>query len=414
MEQYRPLAGITVVELATFVAAPYATRAMADWGANVIKIESPKGDPMRMMGGLLNMPTDNERENPAYDQQNANKRGIVLNLKNPEGMAVLHRLLAKADVFVTNNRQEALERMGLSYEQLSPRYPALVYGQVSGYGENGPDKDRPGFDFTSYYARGGISGTLYEKGTSPLLTVAAFGDQQVSLALLSGLCAALFQAKRTGKGEKVSVSLYQTALYCMCHMIASSQYGKNPYPRSRLDTANPFQAAYPTKDGRWIQGAVNAYDKEYARICRLVGREDLAEDQRYNTFQKVKDNPRPFILELDQAFRQKTADEWVKIFDEADLPFDKEMLWEEILEDPQAWGDDDLCRVEGYPLHEKLGTSRVLVRSPVKFRNMGLPPYEKGPRIGEHTRQILAEAGLSREEIQRLWDSGAIQCSQTT
>lgn len=410
MEAYRkPLEGVTVVELATFVAAPYATRALADWGATVIKIEPPKGDPMRMMGGLLNMPTDNERENPAYDQQNANKLGIVLNLKSPEGQQAMHRLLAKADIFVTNNRQEALERMGLSYEQLSQQYPALVYGQVSGYGEKGPDKDRPGFDFTAYYARGGISGTLYEKGTSPLLTVAAFGDQQVSLALMSGLCAALFNAKRTGRGDKVSVSLYQTAIYCMGHVIASSQYGRNPYPRSRLDTANPFQAAYPTKDGRWIQGAVNAYDKEYSRICRLVGRPDLEEDERYNTFEKVKENPRPFIQELDKAFRQKTADEWVAIFNEADLPFDKEMLWEEILEDPQAWGDDVLCRVEGYPEHETLGTARTLVRSPVKFRNMGLPPYEKGPRIGEHTDQILKMAGYSPEEIRVLREKGAVR-----
>ena len=404
----KPLDGITVVELATFVAAPYATRILADWGANVIKIEPPKGDPMRMMGGLVNMPTDNEHENPAYDQQNANKKGIVLNLKHPDGMAALHRLLEKADIFVTNNRQEALVRMGLAYEQLSEKYPSLVYGQVSGYGEEGPDKNRPGFDFTAYYARGGISGTLYEKGTSPLLTVAAFGDQQVSLALASGLCAALFNAKRSGKGEKVSVSLYQTALYCMGHLIASSQYGNNPYPRSRLDTANPFQAAYPTKDGRWIQGAVNAYDKEYARICHLVGRDDLAEDERYNTFQKVKDNPRPFIMELDKAFQQKTADEWVAIFDAEDLPFDKEMLWDEILEDPQAWGDHDLCRVEGYPPHEKLGTTRILVRSPVKFRNMGLPPYEKGPRIGEDTDAVLKEIGFTEEEIRALRDDGAV------
>lgn len=405
----KPLDGVTVVELATFVAAPYATRMLADWGANVIKIEPPKGDPMRMMGGLVNMPTDDEKENPAYDQQNANKKGIVLNLKHPDGMAALHRLLENADIFVTNNRQEALVRMGLSYEQLSERYPSLVYGQVSGYGEEGPDKDRPGFDFTAYYARGGISGTLYEKDTSPLLTVAAFGDQQVSLALASGLCAALYKAKVSGKGDKVSVSLYQTALYCMGHLIASSQYGNNPYPRSRLDTANPFQAAYPTKDGRWIQGAVNAYDKEYSRICHLVGRDDLAEDERYNTFQKVKDDPRPFITELDKAFMKKTADEWVAVFNEADLPFDKEMLWEEILEDPQAWGDHDLCKVDGYPRHEKLGTTRTLVRSPVKFRKMGLPPYEKGPRIGQHTDSILRAAGFTPEEIKALRDDGAVR-----
>lgn len=156
-------------------------------GATVIKIESPKGDPMRFMGKLVSMPIDDERENPAYDQQNSGKKGIVLNLKSEKGREVMHRLLEKADVFITNNRQDALKRMGLSYEQLSGRYPSLVYGQVSGYGETGPDKDKPGYDFTAYYARGGISGTLYEKGTSPLLTVAGFGDTQVGLCLASGV-----------------------------------------------------------------------------------------------------------------------------------------------------------------------------------------------------------------------------------
>lgn len=407
-QNYRPLNGVTVVELATFVAAPYSARILADWGANVIKVEPPKGDPMRQMGGLLNMPTD-EDENVAFDQQDANKHSIVLNLKDPDAMAAMHRLLEKADVFITNNREDALLRMELSYEQLKDKYPKLIYGHVSGFGEDGPHKNRPGYDFTSYYARGGISGTLYEKGTSPVMTVAAFGDEQVSMALASGICAALFNATRTGKGEKVSVNLFQTALSAMGHLIASSQYGKNPYPRSRLDTANPFQAAYPTKDGRWIQGGVNQYDKEYAHICRLVGREDLAVDERFNTFQKVKDNPRPFIMELDKAFRQKTADEWVAIFEEADLPFEKEALWEEILEDPQAWGDHDLERVDGYPEDEKLGTTRILVRTPVNFRNMGLPPYNKGPKLGEHTDEILASVGYTAEQIAQMREKGSVK-----
>ena len=143
----RPLEGITVVELATFVAAPSSARVMADWGANVIKVESPKGDPMRNMGALVNMPTQPD-ENVAFDQQNSNKHSIVINLKDPDGMAVMHRLLEGADVFVTNNREDALVRMGLSYAQLADRYPRLVYGQVSGYGEEGPHKDRPGYDIT--------------------------------------------------------------------------------------------------------------------------------------------------------------------------------------------------------------------------------------------------------------------------
>lgn len=405
----RPLEGITVVELALFVAAPSAARMLADWGANVIKIESPKGDPMRYMGKLVSMPVDNERENPAYDQQNAGKKGIVLNLKSEEGREAMSRLLAKADVFITNNRQDALERLGLSYEQLKTKYPALVYGQVSGYGEKGPDKDKPGYDFTAYYARGGISGTLYEKGTAPLLTVAGFGDTQVGLCLASGICAALVKAKRTGQGEKVSVSIYQTAIFCMGHMIAASQYGNNHYPRSRMDIANPLQNAYETKDGRWIQGAVNDFDGEFARICELIGRSDLAADERFNDFEKVKNHSRPLIEELDRTFKEKTIDEWLALFQAADLPFDKEVIWEEILTDPQAWADDILCHVDGYPEREDMGSERTLVRTPVKFRESGLPEYKKGPRIGEHTAEVLKELGYTEAEIIAMQEAGAVK-----
>lgn len=404
----KPLQGITVVELALFVAAPSAARMLADWGAEVIKIESPKGDPMRYMGRLVSMPIDNEKENPAYDQQNSGKKGIVLNLKTEEGQEAMHRLLAKADVFITNNRQDALERMHLSYEQLSVRYPALVYGQVSGYGEKGPDKDKPGYDFTAYYARGGISGTLYEKGTSPLLTVAGFGDTQVGLSMASGICAALLKAQRTGQGEKVSVSIYQTAVFCMGHLIASSQYGKNPYPRSRMEISNPLQNAYETKDGRWIQGAVNDFDSQFPNVCRLIGREDLAEKESFCDFEKVKHHSRPLIEELDKTFKQKNIDEWMEIFKAADMPFDKEMLWEEILKDPQAWADDILCHVEGYPERDELGTARTLIRTPVKFKEAGLSEYKKGPRIGEHTAEILEALGYGEEEIRKMKEKGAV------
>lgn len=404
----KPLQGITVVELALFVAAPSAAKMLADWGAKVIKIESPKGDPMRFMGKLVSMPIDNEKENPAYDQQNAGKKGIVLNLKSEGGQEAMHRLLAGADVFITNNRQDALERMGLSYEQLSVLYPALVYGQISGYGEKGPDKDKPGYDFTAYYARGGISGTLYEKGTSPLLTVAGFGDTQVGLCMASGICAALVKAQRTGQGEKVSVSIYQTAVFCMGHLIASAQYGNNKYPRSRKDIANPLQNAYETKDGRWIQGAVNDYDNQFASVCHLIGREDLAEKDEFSRFENVKNNSHPLIEELDRTFKQKNIDEWMEIFKAADMPFDKEALWEEILEDPQAWEDDILCHVEGYPRREGMGTARTLVRTPVKFKESGLSEYRKGPRIGEHTTEILKELGYKDREIREMKENGAV------
>lgn len=400
----KPLSGINVVELATFVAAPTCCRVLADWGANVIKVEAPNGDPMRMMGALVDMPID-EDENVAYDQQNSNKKGIVINLKSHKGIEILHKLLSKADIFLTNNRQDALERMGLSYEQLREKYPRIVYGHILGYGEKGPDKDKPGFDFTAYYARGGISGSLYEKGTSPLMTVAGLGDHQAGMYLAAGVCAALFNAKMTGKGEKVSTSLLHTAIFGMGHMIVSAQYGGNKYPRSRKQTSNPLQAAYETKDGRWIQIAISAYDKEFSRFCQMLGLNHLTSDEKYSKFENVKDNPEEIITIFDHAFKDKTIDEWVKLFNKADLPCDKEMLWEEILEDEQSWADNILSKVSGY----REGKDRILVNSPVKFKNMGLPEVNKAPKLGENTVEILSECGYTTNEIDEFLNSKIVK-----
>lgn len=403
MQMAQPLNGIKVVELATFVAAPACGRALADWGAEVIKIEGFSGDPMRRLGALVGMPIE-AGENIAFDQQNSNKHGIALNLKNPEGMAVLYRMLESADVFLTNYREESLKKLGLSYDQLRERYPALVYGHMLGYGEKGPDRDRPGYDFTSYYARGGISGTLYEKGGVPMTPVAAFGDCQAGLYLAGGISAALLQAKLAGRGEKVSVSLLHTAIFGMSHSIASSQYGNNFYPRHRTDNVNPLQGIYKTKDGRWFQLAIAEYDKELPRVCKLLGREDLLENQRLRTFDCVKHNPAEMFAELDQEFAKKDADEWIKLFNELDLACDKAMVWHEILEDEQAWANEMLVRVTGC----SGGEDRIAVKTPVRFQNMGSPDFQKGPQVGQHTDQVLREHGFSPEEIQALRKKGSV------
>ena len=398
------LSNVTVIELANFVAAPSAARLLADWGANVIKIEPPKGDTLRVLGELVNMPIDNEKENPAFDLQNSNKKGIIINLKTSEGQELLHRLLSSADIFITNSRQQALEKLGLSYEKLSPQYPKLVYGHVLGYGEAGPDRDRPGFDFTAFFARGGISGTLYERGGYPMPTVAAFGDMQVGSCLAGGLCAALYQANKTGKGEKVSVSLMHTAIYHMAHLVTSAQYG-NVYPRSRNETANPLQLAYESKDGRWIQCALHAYDYEYPKLCILAGHPELAEDPRYCAFDQIKDSPQEVIAVLDEIFKEKTANAWMDLFKREDMSCDIMMKWDEILEDTQAWEDNILCKVDGYTNDE----SRIMVRSPVKFREMGLPQYGKGPKLGEHTVEIMKAVGYTPDEVEKMIALGAVK-----
>ena len=169
----------------------------------------------------------------------------------------------------------------------------------------------------------------------------------MGLCLASGVCAALVKAKQTGQGEKVSVSLYQTAVFCMEHLIASAQYGNNPYPRSRMDLANPLQNAYETKDGRWLQGAVNDFDNRIREVLHLIGRDDLAENEEFCHFERISTHSRDLIVELDKTFREKNIDEWLEIFTAADLPFDKEAVWEEILTDPQAWAENILCHVGG-------------------------------------------------------------------
>lgn len=215
--------GVKVIELANFIAAPAAGRFFADGGAEVIKIESPAGDPLRYTAPSEGRPLSQE-ENTTYDLENANKKAMVLNLKSEKGKKILHEMLKEADILLTNWRTKALVKQGLDYETLKEKYPKLVFAQITGYGEKGPDKDLPGFDYTAFFARGGVSGTLYEKGTVPPNVVPGLGDHQAGMFLAAGMAGALYKAKTTGKGDKVTVSLMHSAMYGLGIMIQAAQY----------------------------------------------------------------------------------------------------------------------------------------------------------------------------------------------
>ena len=237
----KPLEGVKVVELATFIAAPCTARFLADLGADVIKVEAPMGDPLRYTAANEGRPLD-QKENTSYDLENAGKRCIALNIKSPEGREALEKLIASADVFITNNRQPSLRKNQLDYDTIHAKYPSLVYGFISGYGEKGPDKDLPGFDFTAFYARGGILGPLRDKTSTPMLTVQGFGDHQVSMNLAAGVLAALYKAKMTGEGDQVVVSLFHSAVWDVSLMLQSSQYGADSckFPMERWENGNPL------------------------------------------------------------------------------------------------------------------------------------------------------------------------------
>lgn len=392
------LNGVKVLELATFIAAPACGRFLADVGAEVIKVESPAGDQLRYTAPSEGRPL-NQYENTTFDLENANKKGIALNLKSPAAKEVFFKLLEESDVFLTNWRPDALERAGLDYETLKSRFPKLVYGQITGYGDKGPDKDLPGFDFTAFFARGGLLGTLYERGTVPMNVIPGLGDHQAGMFLVSGVIAALYKAKETGKGEKVSVSLFHSAMYTVGVMLQAAQYTDHglQYPISRKDTGNPFLVAQETKDGRFIQTCMPPYNFYFSRYMKAIGREDLIDDERYSKIENLNGKSSEVCDIIAAQIIQKDAAQWDEIFREADIPFSLAQTWEEILVDEQAWANDYL-----YSMEYDNGNTRTLVRPPVMFTEAGLPKYERGPLLGEHSKEVIKDLGYSDEEIKEM------------
>lgn len=391
------LEGVKVVELANFIAAATAGRFFADLGADVIKIESSRGDPLRFTAPSEGRPLD-MFENTTWELENANKRNISINTKFEEGKEILYKLLEDADVLITNWRVAALERAGLDYETLKKRFPKLVYGMITGYGEKGPDKDLPGFDFTAFFARGGYLEMLRQRGSVPMNVVPGVGDHNVGLNLAAGLLAALFNAQRTGHGEKVETSLFESAIFNMGMMVQAAQYKDYgaQYPINIRNADNPFNACWRTADDRYIQTCMPDYNTYYKKFIAAIGREDLVESDKYfpvQTLQANKIGYEVYDIVMEQ-FGKKTCAEWREILVAADIPFSLAQNWEEILVDEQAWANDCF-----HTMKYENGNERTLVHQPVKFQEMGTPEYKRGPFIGEQSEDILKELGYTAEQI---------------
>lgn len=402
----KPLEGVKVVELATFIAAASAGRFMADLGADVIKIESAKGDPLRHTAPSEGRPLD-MYENTTWDLENGNKRCISLNMKDPEGKEAFFKLLETADVLITNWRVQALQRAGLDYETLKVRFPKLVYAICTGYGEYGPDKDLPGFDFTAFFSRGGYLDSLRQAGTVPMNVVPGLGDHNVGMNLVAGILAALYQAKVKGIGEKVETSLFESAIYNMGMMIQASNYEgiAQNYPIDVRKGANPFNAAWRTKDDRFIQTCMPDYNTYYEKFVTAVGRPDLVGNEKYFPILNCQKNDLTTEVYdiVMAAFGTKTVEEWRPILEAADIPFALAQNWMEIRNDKQAEANNCF-----YDMKYSNGNTRRLVRLPVKFEEMGTPEYKAGPLIGEQGRDVLKEIGYDDTAIKEMEDKGIL------
>ncbi len=397
-EVKRPLEGIKVLEMATFIAVPAVGRILADLGAEVVKIESAKGDNLRYTAPNEGRPAD-PHEDINFDLENSGKKGIVVDLRTDKGREILFKLLDDTDVFLTNWRPQALARKNLTYDDLKDRYPSLVYASLTGYGEKGPDKDLPGFDYTAFFARSGWSGSLYQKGTVPSNLIPALGDHQGALALTVGVLAALFRAKTTGKGEKVTTNLLHTAVWVQSFQIQGAQYGSEfggvSYPFDRRDNQLPYQPAVQTKDDRFLQVMGPNFDIYYPLILKAIGREDVLSDPVLSDQKEMIRTGRVGeAYDIIQAgFKTKTAAEWEPILTELDIPFSLCKTYEEVVDDEQAWANHVFCEVD-YPRGKK-----ALVRPPIDFEETPLPPYEKAPLLGADTKAVLSDLGYSDDEI---------------
>ena len=390
-----PLHGVKVVELGVWVAGPAAAGVLGDWGADVIKIEPLSGDPartfQRMFGG--DMPN-----NPVFELDNRNKRGIALDISTPEGREIALELLDQADVFVTNVRVDALKRAGLDYDAVSARNPRLVYGQITGYGLEGPDANRPGYDIAAFWARSGIAHMLTPEGGALPFQRGGMGDHTTGVTFAGAISAALYQRERSGLGQMVSSSLLRQGVYTIgfdLNMMLG--WGQHPMIGQRTQMMNPSVNNYQAGDGTWFWGVGLEGERHWPPLARVAGHPEWITDERFVTPLQRAINHKELIALLDEAFSGKSLDEWADIFaTEPDMFWSPVNSAEEVLADPQLQHAGGLIEVP-----DEYGTT-TMIASPADFHGTPGEPRWIAPKLGEHTADVLRELGRSDAVIEEL------------
>jgi crotonobetainyl-CoA:carnitine CoA-transferase CaiB-like acyl-CoA transferase len=399
-----PLSGIKVIELAAFVAAPTVGRLMADMGADVIKVESPAGDGWRQTGVSYLPKRFNEDENPIFDIYNNGKKFVCLDLKDPEGLEALHKLLADADVFLTNTRPRSLKKLGLDYETLSQKYPQLIYAHVLGYGEKGPEKDTPAFDTTAFWSRGGFLRDLAPDGPDyyPVNAPSGVGDSVTGFLLLAEINSALFNRTRTGKGDFVSSTLFHNAVFCFgtMNLISQKPYGKQ-YPVDRVGFGAPG-GLYRCSDDEWVYVGIVSMASAVPSMCEAIGLPELVNDPTlFDKDYTVVDTPRVYEY-LKNAFLQHDSDYWLAKAKEYDFPLVRLNRYSNVLQDPQAVVNGFVEQVQ-FPN----GNVGPMPSSPIEMASVGELKTVPCGLVGADTRKVLADLGYSEKQIEAMIAAGA-------
>lgn len=378
----KTLEGIRVLELTLAGAGPACGRMLCEYGADSILVEPLKGTVTRTL--------------TEFDYYTARKRSLTLNAKSKEGHEILRQLIMQSDVFVANYRTKALKNMHLTYEEVSAINPRIIYASLNGFGDRGPAKDAAGNDVSAFWARGGM---LTQMAQGPILPNAGYsvGDIATASALCMGICAALFRRERTGKGMKVYTSLLQMACFLGHDALLETQYGEH-YPKDRRFPQRSLVNGYQCSDGRYVYLCISDLEHFWA-LLKGLGRQDLVGDPRWRSIQDTMYERAPEVVALlDAEFAKYTVDEAMDILVKADISAQKVQTMEEVLKDPQLWENQYLYRGRDSVRDCEL----VYPALPVKFGDDENRAYARGPRLGEHSVEILRELGYQDEDIRAL------------
>ncbi len=393
------LPGIKVIELAEWGFVPSAAAVLADWGADVIKIEHPeRGDPMRglMAGGLIASTGD---YNYMVEQMNRGKRSIGLDLGQAAGRDVFLKMIERSDVLVTSFLEPARTRMQITYDDLKPTNPRLIYARGHGQGQRGPDADNAGFDAVSYWARSGIAHMLSPLDGPYIMQRAAFGDVMTGMTLAGGIAAALFRRALTGEGGLIDVSLLGTALWNLApDVLASALLGKDPREAVGVGAKmppNPLVGIYRSSDRRMIMLNMLQSDRYWPGFCRAIDREELIDDARFASFDARGENRKELGQMITEAFSSRPLAEWRLRLTEHECVWSAAQTPLEAASDPQVVANGYLVK---HPTHPE---GRV-VASPVQYNNGRVEITRGAPERGQQTEEILLELGLSWDEIGKL------------
>ncbi len=392
--------GLKVVDFASFIAGPSAAVILSDFGADVIKVEPPKGELWRI--GQKIPPQPYSEEPYPFQLANRNKRSLTLDLKSPEAGKILEQLVKWADVFIVNTPHPARKKLGLEYEDVAKWNPRLIYADVTGYGEKGPDAALPGFDLTAYWARSGLLSMTRDAGAPPTWPVAGSGDNATAVALYAAIATALYRRERSGKGSYVTTSLLASGIWSASVFIQAALAKANFY--GLHDRAHPANAAlnvYRSSDGTWFLLVVTP-DKIPA-VLKAMGREELLSDARFSDPKKLAENRPQLTAMLDEIFGSQPMSHWYEVFNGVHVTFGAVRDPQEVINDPQLRPNDIVVPLEG--AGDKLTST---ISSPIQVHGVTKVPAKRAPKIGEHNEQILQELGFDAKEIERLRAEGVI------